>query len=52
VAKKAETPEALKNPAPLIKASTDLALAQVALVKADLAYRAAYVKLMSLIGRQ
>jgi len=51
-AKKAETPEAFKNPAPLIKASKDAGLAAVALVKADLAYREAYVKLMALIGRQ
>jgi outer membrane protein TolC len=36
----------------LLRASKDLMLAQVDVVKADLAYRMAYVQLMSLIGRE
>src|SRR5262249_28394328 len=48
--KQATTPEAMRNPTALIKASKDLALAEVEAVKADLAYRQAYVQLMSLIG--
>ncbi len=47
--KQATTPDAARNPAPLLKASKDQMLAQVDLVKADLAYRQAYVKLMALI---
>jgi outer membrane protein TolC len=49
-AKKATTPEALKNPAALIAATKASGLAGVELIKADLAYRTAYVQLMSLIG--
>jgi outer membrane protein TolC len=52
--KKATTPEAFKDPTVLgvlLKASKDLAVAEVDAVKADLAYREAYVKLMSLIGK-
>jgi outer membrane protein TolC len=49
--KKASTPEALRDPASLLKVSKDVATAEVDLVKAELAYRAAYVKLMSLIGK-
>jgi outer membrane protein TolC len=48
--KQATTPEALRNPTALIKASKDQALAAVEAVKADLAYRQAYVQLMALIG--
>jgi outer membrane protein len=53
--KKATTPEALANPtalAILLRASKDRALAEIEAVKADLAYRQAYVKVMSLIGKQ
>jgi outer membrane protein TolC len=50
--KKATTPEALKNPAALIAATQARMTAEVDAIKADLAYRMAYVKLMSLIGRQ
>jgi hypothetical protein len=53
--KKATTPEALANPtalALLLRASKDRALAEIEAVKADLAYRQAYVKVMSLIGKQ
>jgi outer membrane protein TolC len=46
--KQATTPEALRNPADLIKASKDAGLAEVNLVKADLAYRQAYVQLNAL----
>jgi outer membrane protein TolC len=49
--KSATTPEAMKNPTALLKASKDLGLAQVDLVKADLAYRQAYVELMALVGK-
>jgi outer membrane protein TolC len=42
-----KTPDALTT---LLKASKDLMLAQVDVVKAELSYREAYVKLMSLIG--
>jgi outer membrane protein TolC len=52
--KTATTPEALTNPlalALLLKASKDLMLAEVEVVKADLAYRQAYVKVMSLVGK-
>src|SRR5262249_6160968 len=45
--KKATTPEALRNPAALIAASKAEGLAAVDAVKADLAYRQAYVQLMS-----
>jgi outer membrane protein TolC len=49
--KNATTPEAMKNPTALLKASKDLGPAQIDLVKADLAYRQAYVELMALVGR-
>jgi outer membrane protein TolC len=52
--KKATTPEAFKDPSALhvlLQASKELATAEVDAVKADLAYREAYVKLMSLIGK-
>jgi hypothetical protein len=39
-----------KDPATKFKAAKDLETAQVDFVKADLAHRIAYVKLMSLIG--
>jgi outer membrane protein TolC len=47
---KATTPEALTNPGPLLAATKKRAEAEVDLVKADLAYRTAYVELMALIG--
>ncbi len=50
--KQATTPEAMKNPTPLLTASKDLLTAQVDAIKADLAYRQAYVQLMALIGKQ
>jgi outer membrane protein TolC len=53
--KKATTPEALANPvalALLLVASKERMLADVEVVKAELAYRQAYVKVMSLIGKQ
>jgi outer membrane protein TolC len=50
--KEATTPEAMRNPKPLLEAAKDAATAAVDAVKADLAYRQAYVKLMSLIGQQ
>ena len=49
--KKATTPEAMRDPTALIKASKNRALAEVDAVKAELAYRAAYVELMALTGR-
>jgi outer membrane protein TolC len=49
---KATTPEAMRNPAALIAASKAEGLAAVDAVKADLAYRQAYVQLMSLIGQK
>jgi outer membrane protein TolC len=49
-AKKAQTPEALKNPGPLLEASKKLGEAQVDVVKAELAYRTAYAELMALLG--
>jgi outer membrane protein TolC len=48
--KKATTPEAEKNPKDLLDASKALMLAEVEYVKADLAYRQAYVELMTLLG--
>jgi outer membrane protein TolC len=48
--KNATTVQALKSPTALIKASKDLGEAEVDFVKADLAYRQAYVELMALIG--
>jgi outer membrane protein TolC len=50
--KQATTPEALRNPTALIAATKALGLAQVEAIKAELAYRQAYVQLMSLIGKQ
>lgn len=49
--KKATTPEAFANPKDLLYATKYLALAQVEYVKADLAYRTAYVKLIALIEK-
>jgi outer membrane protein TolC len=49
--KKAMTPEALKNPAPLLEATKKRAEAEVDYVKADLAYRVAHAKFMALIGQ-
>jgi outer membrane protein TolC len=49
---KKATPEAQRNPTALIAATKALGLAQVDAIKADLAYRQAYVQLMSLIGKQ
>jgi outer membrane protein TolC len=49
--KKATTPEAMTNPAPLLAATKARATAEVDFVKADLAYRVAYAKLMALIGQ-
>jgi outer membrane protein len=49
--KTANTPEALRNPTGLITASNNLMMAEVNAVKADLAYRIAFVKLMSLVGK-
>jgi hypothetical protein len=50
--KQATTPEALRNPTALIAATKALGLAQVEAIKAELAYRQAYVQLMSLVGKQ
>src|SRR5262249_39420846 len=50
VVKRATTPEALKDPGPLLQASKKLGEAQVDLVKAELAYRTAHAQLMALIG--
>jgi outer membrane protein TolC len=49
--KKATTPEALKDPAPLLAAAKARATAEVDFVKADLAYRIAHAKVMALIGQ-
>jgi outer membrane protein TolC len=51
--KRATTPEALRNPAALaalLEATKNRMLAEVDAIKADLAYRQAYVNLMTLIG--
>jgi outer membrane protein TolC len=48
--KRATTPEALRNPAAMIAASQARMLAEVDAVKADLAYRQAFVELMTLVG--
>jgi outer membrane protein TolC len=48
--KAATTPEALRHPTALIQATQARALADVDAIKADLAYRQAYVNLMSLLG--
>jgi outer membrane protein TolC len=50
--KKATTPEAFRNPEPLLRATKDAAVAAVDLIKADLAYRQAYAQLMSLVSKQ
>jgi hypothetical protein len=50
VVKKTTTPEALKNPGPLLEASKKFGEAQVDLVKAELAYRTAHAELMALLG--
>ena len=52
--KKATKPEAMTNPAALdalLTASKKRAEAEVEAVKADLAYRQAYIELMSLVGK-
>jgi outer membrane protein TolC len=49
-AKKAQTPEALKDPGPLLQASKKYGEAQVDLVKAELAYRTAWAVFMELLG--
>jgi outer membrane protein TolC len=49
--KQATTPEAMKNPAPLIEANKNLGLAQVDLVKAQMNYRVAAAKILNLMGR-
>jgi outer membrane protein TolC len=52
--KKVTTPEAVKNPialAIMLKASKDRGTAEFDAIKAELAYRQAYVSLMSLIGK-
>jgi outer membrane protein len=49
--KKATTPEALRDPTFLLAVTKAQGLAEVEAVKADLAYRQAYVQLMSLIGK-
>jgi outer membrane protein TolC len=49
-AKKAQTPEALKDPGPLLQAAKKLGEAQVDLVKAELAYRTAWAVFMELVG--
>ncbi|MBI3407229.1 MAG: TolC family protein [Planctomycetes bacterium] len=48
-AKKAATPDAARDPSALLKASAARMQAEVDLVKADLAYRQAYVQLMALV---
>jgi outer membrane protein TolC len=48
--KKATTPEAMKDPGPLLQASKKFGEAQVDLVKAELAYRTAYAEFMALVG--
>jgi outer membrane protein TolC len=50
--KAATTPEALRNPGPLLAATKARALAEVDAIKADLTYREAYVTLMTLVGKQ
>jgi hypothetical protein len=53
--KLATTPEALRNPAALaalLEVTKNRMLAEVDAIKADLAYRQAYVNLMTLIGKQ
>jgi hypothetical protein len=47
-----EAEKAATQPAAKLSAAKDLMQAQVDSVKADLAHRIAYVKLMALIGRQ
>jgi outer membrane protein TolC len=48
--KKETTPDALKNPEPLLKASKRLLEARVDLIKAELAYRTAHAQLTALVG--
>jgi outer membrane protein len=48
--KKATTPEAMKDPGPLLQAGKKFGEAQVDLVKAELAYRTAWAEFMALIG--
>jgi outer membrane protein TolC len=48
--KAAMTPEALRNPTALIAATQARMLAEVDAIKAELAYRQAYVELMILVG--
>jgi outer membrane protein TolC len=50
--KLATTPAALTNPGPLLTASKKRMEAEVDFVKADLAYRTAYVELMALLGHE
>jgi outer membrane protein TolC len=47
--KKATTPDAMANPGPLLEASKKSMEAEIDFVKADLAYRMAYVELMALV---
>jgi outer membrane protein TolC len=49
--KVADTPQALQNPTALITASNNLMTAEVNAIKADLAYRIAYVKMMAMVGQ-
>jgi outer membrane protein TolC len=49
--KKATTPEAMKNPTPLLDATKASALAGVDVVKAELAYRQAVAAVLSLTGK-
>jgi outer membrane protein TolC len=49
--KRVTTPEALSNPAPLLDATKARMTAEVDYIKADLAYRQAYIQLMNLLGR-
>jgi outer membrane protein TolC len=50
-AKAAQTPAAMQNPAPLIEATKKFGLAQVDLVKAELAYRVSAAQIMSMVGK-
>jgi outer membrane protein TolC len=50
--KKETTPAALTNPGPLLAASKASLEAEIELIKANLAYRTAYVELMALLGHQ
>jgi outer membrane protein len=46
-----EAEKSAKNPVDMMKAAKDAMTAQVDVIKADLAYRQAYVQLMTLVGR-